>query len=67
MISQISFLPNDNHLEIWATTIQYSEIPEKIGIIINPDVNNPKIEFYEPMSIVDIEMILKKIKREKSK
>ena len=67
MISQINFLPNDNHLEIWATTIQYNEIPEKIGIITNPEVNNPKIEFYNAISIVDIQMILDKIKREKSK
>ena len=67
MISQINFLPNDNHLEIWATTIQYNEIPEKIGIITNPDVNNPKIEFYNAISIVDIQKILDKIKREKSK
>jgi hypothetical protein len=67
MISQISFLPNDNHLEIWATTIQFNELPEKIGIITNPNVNNPKIEFYKAISIVDIQMILDKIKREKFK
>ena len=67
MISKISFLPKDNHLEIWVTTIQFNEIPEIIGIITNPNVNNPKIEFYEAISIVDIQMILDKIKREKSR